>query len=193
MRGGGRRCGGGAGGAQRLEEAVTQLQEQGAEALVFDMRDNGGGYLDELTTLLDYLLPEGTIFRSEDKAGHQSSVQSDAACVDLPMAVLVNGDTYSAAELFAAELQEMEWGIIVGTPTFGKGFSQQTFPLLSGGAINISTAKYFTGKGVSLIGTGLTLDRELELTEEQEQKLKNHALDPAEDPQLQAAIQMIAG
>ena len=56
-----------------------------------------------------------------------------------------------------------------------------------------STAKYFTGKGVSLIGTGLTLDRELELTEEQEQKLKNHALDPAEDPQLQAAIQMIAG
>ena len=179
--------------AEEAVAAVEELEAQGVERLVFDVRNNGGGYLDELTTLLDYLLPEATIFRSEDKAGHQSSVQSAAACVDHPMAVLVNGDTYSAAELFAAELQEMEWGIIVGTPTFGKGFSQQTFPLLSGGAINISTAKYFTGKGVSLIGTGLTLDRELELTEEQEQKLKNHALDPAEDPQLQAAIQMIAG
>ena len=174
-------------------QVMADLEQGSYSVLLLDLRNNGGGYLDELTTLLDYLLPEGTIFRSEDKAGHQSSVQSDAACVDLPMAVLVSGDTYSAAELFAAELQEMEWGIIVGTPTFGKGFSQQTFPLLSGGAINISTAKYFTGKGVSLIVTGLTLDRELELTEEQEQKLKNHALDPAEDPQLQAAIQMIAG
>lgn len=117
--------------AEEAVAAVEELEAQGVERLVFDVRNNGGGYLDELTTLLDYLLPEGTIFRSEDKAGHQSSVQSDAACVDLPMAVLVNGDTYSAAELFAAELQEMEWGIIVGTPTFGKGFSQQTFPLLS--------------------------------------------------------------
>ena len=72
--------------AEEAVAAVEELEAQGVERLVFDVRNNGGGYLDELTTLLDYLLPEGTIFRSEDKAGHQSSVQSDAACVDLPMA-----------------------------------------------------------------------------------------------------------
>lgn len=171
--------------------AVDDLAARGAERLVFDVRNNGGGYLGELTKLLDHLLPEGTIFRSRDKAGHEGAIQSDEDCVKLPMAVLVNGNTYSAAELFAAELQEMDWGVIVGTPTFGKGFSQQTFPLVSGGAVNISTAKYFTGKGVSLIGVGLTLDREVELTEEQTALLKNHKLEPEDDPQLQAAVGMI--
>ena len=92
--------------AQRLEEAVTQLREQGAEALVFDMRNNGGGYLSQLTDMLDFLLPEGPIFISRDRAGHEEITNSDADCVELPMAVLVNADTYSAAEFFAAELQE---------------------------------------------------------------------------------------
>lgn len=182
-----RRC------ASEAIAAVDDLVDQGALRLVFDVRNNGGGFLDELTELLDHLLPEGTIFQSADKAGHTSSVQSDANCVDLPMAVLVNGDTYSAAEFFAAQLQEMGWGVIVGTPTFGKGYSQQTFPLISGGAINISTAKYFTGNGVSLIGTGLTLDREVELSDEQAAALKRGKLDPAEDPQFQAALRLMEG
>ena len=174
--------------AQRLEEAVTQLQEQGAEALVFDMRDNGGGYLSQLTDMLDFLLPEGPIFISRDRAGHEEITNSDADCVELPMAVLVNENTYSAAELFAAELQEWDWGEVVGVQTFGKGFSQQTFPLLNGGAVNLSTAKYFTGQGNCLIGVGLTPDRVVELDEEQAAKLRARILDPAEDPQLQAAI-----
>lgn len=177
--------------AQEAVEAVDALVEEGAQRLVFDVRNNGGGYLDELTELLDHLLPKGIIFRSETKNGSKSSVESDESCVDLPMAVLVNGNTYSAAELFAAELQEMEWGVIVGEPTFGKGFSQQTFPLLNGGAINISTAKYFTGEGVSLIGTGLTLDQEVTLTDEQAAALAAGTLAPEEDPQLQAAIAML--
>ena len=80
------------------------------------------------------------------------------------MAVLVNGDTYSAAEFFAAELQEQGAAVIVGEPTSGKGYSQQTFALPHGGALAISTGAYFTGSGVSLIGTGLTLDREVALT-----------------------------
>ncbi len=180
-----RRC------ADEAIAAVDDLVDQGAARLVFDVRNNGGGFLDELTKLLDHLLPEGTIFRSRDKQGHTSAVESDAACVKLPMAVLVNGDTYSAAEFFAAQLQEMDWGVIVGEPTFGKGFSQQTFALPTGGAINISTAEYFTGEGVSLIGKGLTLDRELALTEEQAAALKAGTLDRGSDPQLQAAIEMI--
>ena len=177
--------------AEESIEAVDTLVEEGAERLIFDVRNNGGGYLNELTELLDHLLPEGTIFRSESKSGWKGSVQSDAECIELPMAVLVNGNTYSAAELFAAELQEMDWAVVVGEPTFGKGFSQQTFPLLNGGAINISTAKYFTGEGVSLIGTGLTLDREVSLTEEEGAALAAGALPPAEDPQLQAALTLL--
>ena len=170
---------------------VEDLMARVAERLVFDVRNNGGGYVDELTELLDYLLPEGDIFRSETKAGAKQVVTSDADCVDLPMAVLVNGNTYSAAELFAAELQEMDWGVVVGEPTFGKGFSQQTFPLVNGGAINISTARYYTGKGVCLIGTGLTLDQEVTLTEEQSAALAAGNLAPEDDPQLQAALALL--
>ena len=177
--------------ADETMAVVEDLMAQGAERLVFDVRNNGGGYVDELTALLDYLLPEGDIFRSETKAGTKRVVTSDADCVDLPMAVLVNGSTYSAAELFAAQLQEMDRGVIVGEPTFGKGFSQQTFPLLYGGAINLSTARYYTGGGVCLIGTGLTLDREVTLTEEQSAALSSGALAPEDDPQLQAAIALL--
>lgn len=147
--------------AQRLEEAVEALMDQGARALVFDMRDNGGGYLHELTDMLDFLLPEGPVFISRDRAGNESVTTSDASCVDLPMAVLVNANTYSAAEFFAAELQERGAAVVVGEPTSGKGYSQQTFTLPYGGAVNISTGAYFTGSGASLIGTGLTLDAEV--------------------------------
>ena len=158
--------------ADRLKEEVTRLQEEGAEALVFDMRNNGGGYLSELTEMLDFLLPEGPIFISRDRAGNEKVTQSDAACVDLPMAVLVNANTYSAAEFFAAELQEQGVAVIVGEPTSGKGYSQQTFALPHGGAMAISTGAYFTGSGTSLIGTGLTLDREVYLTDEGDAQLE---------------------
>ena len=136
------------------------------------MRNNGGGYLSQLTSMLDFLLPEGPIFISRDRAGRETVTQSDAACVELPMAVLVNADTYSAAEFFAAELQEREAAVIVGVPTSGKGYSQQTFPLPHGGAMSISTAAYFTGSGISLIGTGLTLDAQVELSGEGDAQLE---------------------
>ena len=157
--------------AQRLEEAVEALMDQGARALVFDMRDNGGGYLHELTDMLDFLLPEGPVFISRDRAGNESVTTSDASCVDLPMAVLVNANTYSAAEFFAAELQERGAAVVVGEPTSGKGYSQQTFTLPYGGAVNISTGAYFTGSGTSLIGTGLTLDAEVYNTGEEDAQL----------------------
>ncbi|HIY17585.1 MAG TPA: PDZ domain-containing protein [Candidatus Intestinimonas stercorigallinarum] len=179
--------------AEESIAAVEDLVDQGAERLVFDVRNNGGGYVSELTELLDYLLPEGPIFRSRTKEGVERVVTSDASCVDLPMAVLVNGNTYSAAELFAAQLQEMDWGVVVGEPTFGKGFSQQTFSLANGGAINLSTARYYTGQGVSLIGAGLTLDQEVALTEEEAAKLAAGTLSPQEDPQFQAALALLEG
>ena len=179
--------------AEESIAAVEDLVDQGAERLAFDVRNHGGGNVSELTELLDYLLPEGPIFRSRTKEGLERVVTSDASCVDLPMAVLVNGNTYSAAELFAAQLQEMDWGVVVGEPTFGKGFSQQTFSLANGGAINLSTARYYTGQGVSLIGAGLTLDQEVVLTEEEAAKLAAGTLSPQEDPQLQAALALLEG
>ena len=102
--------------AQQLCAAVDDLVAQGAEGLVFDLRSNGGGYLSELTEMLDHLLPEGPIFRSQDRSGKETVTYSDESCVELPMAVQVNADTYSAAEFFAAELQEQGVGVIVGSP-----------------------------------------------------------------------------
>ncbi|WP_294548315.1 S41 family peptidase [uncultured Pseudoflavonifractor sp.] len=177
--------------ADRVKEAVDDLVAQGATALVFDMRNNGGGYLDELTEMLDYLLPEGPIFRQQDREGNETVTNSDSHCIDLPMATLVNASTYSAAEFFGAELQEQGVGVIVGEPTSGKGYSQQTFPLPSGGGLGISTEKYFTGNGISLIGTGVTLDREVYLSEEEGQLLQAGRLPYEEDAQLQAALELL--
>ncbi len=177
--------------ADQLCAAVDGLVEQGATALVFDMRDNGGGYVSELTAMLDHLLPEGPIFRIQYKDAAQEITQSDAQCVDLPMAVLVNADTYSAAELFAAQLKETAGAVLVGVETSGKGNSQQAFELMNGGALNISTARYTTGAGVSLVGTGVALDGEVALTAEETTAYRMGQLAYEDDPQLQKAIQLL--
>lgn len=177
--------------AEEFRTVTDELVEQGATALVFDMRGNGGGYIDELTQILDYLLPEGVVFRSSPRWGRDYAYESDADCVDLPFAVLVDESTYSAAELFAAELRETTGAYIVGEVTSGKGYSQQTLPLLNGGAVGLSTAAYFTGSGVSLIGTGITPDEVISLTDEQEALRAAGQLEPEEDPQLQAALELL--
>lgn len=179
------------GSAQQLNDAVDDLVEQGATALVFDMRNNGGGYVHELTQMLDHLLPEGPIFSSWGKEGKVDVTESDENCVDLPMVTLVNANTYSAAEFFAAQLKESVGASIVGEPTSGKGFSQQSIGLMNGGALNISTGKYATGAGVSLVGTGLTLDAEIILDEEQGKALAYGQLSHGEDPQLQKALELL--
>ena len=175
--------------ARKAIDAVKRLQAEGAKALVFDVRYNPGGLKNELVKLLDFLLPEGPLFRSEDYLGHVSVDKSDADCVDLPMAVLINQDSYSAAEFFAAALSEYGAAKTVGTQTCGKGYFQVTQPLSDGSAINLSIGKYFTPNGVSLADAGgLTPDETVELSEEDAMDLAMHRLDPAEDEQLQAAL-----
>ena len=159
---------------------VKDLIGQGAEALLFDVRFNPGGYADELVKVLDYLLPEGDLFRSVDYAGREEVDTSDASCVELPMAVLVNEDSYSAAEFFAAALQEYEWATIVGSQTYGKGNFQTAFYL--------SIGKYYTPGGKSLLETGVTPDVVVDLDDEQYALLYYSALEQADDPQFQAAI-----
>lgn len=147
-----------AGSAQQAMDVVGTLVDQGAKAFLFDVRSNPGGYVQELTTLLDYLLPEGPIFAEHTKNGPVQVTQSDGSWVDLPMAVLINADSYSAAELFAAQLRESVGAPLIGEQTCGKGYYQQVFSLPNGGGLNLSTGMYTTGGGTSLIGVGLTPD-----------------------------------
>lgn len=173
---------------KELRETVKDLDAQGATALLFDLRNDGGGYIDELTKMLDFLLPEGNVFQSDPRWGFSSTARSDESAVGLPFGALVNGETYSAAELFAAQLRETLDAPIVGEVTSGKGYSQNTFSLPNGGALGISTARYRTGGGESLIGVGITPDITLALSEEQAAQLLAGTLAPEDDPQLQALI-----
>lgn len=179
------------GTADLVEKGVETLREQGARAIVFDVRNNPGGYVTELTEILDYLLPEGDIFISRTTDGAESVYTSDAASVDLPFAVLVNGESYSAAEFLAAQLKESAQAVVVGTQTSGKGYSQMLFPLQDGSAMGLSTARYFTGGGVSLIGTGLNPEPSVELSEAAKEQLLAGKLSDEEDLQLQAAIKAL--
>ncbi len=153
------------GASDSLRQEVDALAAQGARGLIIDVRDDGGGFVSELTKTLDYLLPEGPIFTMRPRWGFETISQSDEECIDLPMVVMVNGSTYSAAELLAAQLRESAGAPIVGTLTSGKGYAQVTFPLPNGGGVGLSTSAYCTGGGHSLIGEGLTPDVELELDE----------------------------
>ena len=172
--------------------AIEELRSQGATSLLFDVRFNPGGLKTELLEILDYLLPEGPIFRSEDYLGREEVDESDEACLEMPMAVLINQDSYSAAEFFAAALSEYGVAQTVGTQTCGKGYFQVTRPLSDGSALNISVGKYYTPNGVSLAEEGgLTPDHVVELTEEAQIDLASHVLEPEDDPQLQKALSLL--
>lgn len=177
--------------ADRTIEAIDALRGQGAKALVFDLRFNPGGRKDELVRVLDELLPEGPLFRSVDYKGNESVDYSDANCVELPMAVLVNGDSYSAAEFFAAALQEYDWATVVGTKTCGKANYQQTFRLSDGSAVAVSTGHYQTPHGVTLANVGVTPDEIVEVDNKTYLELYKEAVAVKDDAQLQAAIKAV--
>lgn len=173
------------GSAKSFINQVDALMDQGAESLIVDLRSDPGGYITELKDILDYLLPEGPVFTMKPRWGFSSVTKSDADCIDLPMAVLVNSRSYSAAELLAAQLRESVGAPIVGEVTTGKGYSQVTFPLPNGGGVGLSTAAYCTGSGHSLIGEGIIPDVELSLPE-------GASIGGEDDVQLQAALELLA-
>ena len=171
--------------------AVQKLQQEGAKKIIFDVRNNPGGYAEELVKLLDYLLPEGDLFRSVSYDGTEKVDTSDADCLDMPMAVLINGSSYSAAEFFAAALQEYQAATIVGEPTVGKGVYQTTISLGDGSAVALSTGKYFTPKGNSLTDVGVIPDVRVDVDEETAEKIYYGTLGYVDDLQIQAAIQVL--
>ena len=146
-----------------FSKAVEELQNQGAKALVFDLRDNAGGQMDVAVNCIDQLVPEADIVFAEDKNGQQTLLgSSDESHVDLPMVVLVNSGTASTAELFAASLRQLMGAQLVGTTTAGKGTIQaEPHRMSDGSAVVITTAKMLTSDKTSFDGTGLTVDVEV--------------------------------
>ena len=168
--------------AQETISSIENLLTQGAQKIIFDVRDNPGGYASELVKVLDYLLPEGNLFTTVDYAGNTHTDMSDEKCLDIPMAVLVNGNSYSAAEFFAAAMAEYDAAVVVGEKTSGKGYFQSTFRLPDGSAVGLSIGKYFTPKGNSLAEVGITPDILVSLEPGQ------IGLEPMQDPQILAAV-----
>ena len=172
-----------------LDYAIRSLTTSGAQSLVFDLRDNGGGVLDDAISCIDLIAPEGTVAYAEDKNGNRTIIGSsdDESKVELPIVCLVNGNTASAAELFAASLRTMNGARLVGTTTMGKGTIQSSPQRLSdGSAVSITVAKLLCGDGTSFDGTGLSVDVERTLSADEANSYLDYT--PTTDPQVQRAV-----
>ena len=172
-----------------LDYAIRSLTSDGAQSLVFDLRDNGGGVLDDAVSCIDLIAPEGTVAYAEDKNGNRTVIGSSdgETAIDLPMVCLVNGNTASAAELFAASLRTMCGARLAGTATMGKGTIQSSPQRLSdGSAVSITVAKLICGDGSCFDGTGLSVDVERALSAEETANFFDYT--PESDPQIQRAV-----
>lgn len=143
-----------AGSGEDAIAAVEDLLNQGAVALCIDLRGNPGGLDSEAAKFLDYLLPNGTLFIETNKQGKENVTTSDGMCIQLPMCVLVNAETFGEAEVCAAVLQEYQWATVLGEATTGKTRTQETIPLEDGSAIRLSTGTYLTGNRTDISAKG---------------------------------------
>ena len=149
--------------------ALDALEAQGMKKLIIDLRDNGGGLVDVTCAILDRLLPEGLIVYTEDKYGNRQEEKSDAEnYFGGEMAVLVNGNSASASEIFAGAIKDYGVGTLIGTQTFGKGIVQSLFPLSDGSAIKITVSRYYTPEGNNIHEVGIEPDIVLEPAEDSE-------------------------
>ncbi len=172
----------------QFKNAVESLKSQGATKLIFDVRNNPGGELTTITSILDYLLPEGPIITMTDKSGEKHVSNSDANEVDMPMVVLANESTASAAELFTAALVDYGKAIFIGNKTYGKGTVQTTYELSDKSAVKFSTSNYLPPSGVSFDGIGLYPTEGYDITLTDEEIENFYLLDETEDPHIAAAI-----
>lgn len=173
---------------QQFVMAIEDLENQGMEGLIVDLRDNGGGLLDVAVDMLDYMLPEGKIVYTEDKYGNVTEEynSTDEEQFDKPLAVLVNGYSASASEIFAGAVKDYGIGTIIGENTYGKGIVQRIFPLEDGSAIKLTICKYFTPNGNDIHKVGIAPDEEVELDVEAYRESEGE-----DDNQLQAAVDNI--
>lgn len=173
---------------QQYIDAVEDLNAQGMEGLIVDLRGNGGGLLEIAVDMLDYMLPAGKIVYTEDKDGNVTSEykSTDDEQFTKPLAILVNGYSASASEIFAGAIKDYGIGTLVGSNTFGKGIVQRVFPLEDGSAVKLTIAKYFTPNGNDIHKVGIKPDIEVELDRDAYKESKGE-----KDNQLQAAVDNI--
>ena len=175
--------------SEQYKKAFADLKDQGMKKLVVDLRDNPGGLLTAVCGVLRQILPEGLIVYTEDKNGKREEETCDGKNkLDMPLAVLVNGNSASASEIFAGAVKDYGIGTIVGTTTYGKGVVQTIQPLTDGSAVKITIAKYFTPKGNDINKKGITPDVEAELSGDITDWTE---LTHKEDTQLQTALKEI--
>lgn len=170
-------------GAQ-FAKALKQLQKKNIEGLIVDLRNNPGGSLSTVCDILDSILPKGLIVYTKDKNGKKEEYTSDEKHrLNLPMSVLVNGQSASASEIFAGAVQDYGKAEIIGTQTYGKGVVQNLFDLKDGTCVKLTTSEYFTPKGRNIDGKGITPDVKIEY--------KYNAKDPKADNQLDKAVSVV--
>ena len=173
----------------QFKEALDTLEAEGMEKLVLDLRNNTGGLIKSAHEIGEELLPEGIMVYTMDKEGNREDTLCDDVYNDVPMVVLVNGNSASAAEILAGAIQDTGRGELIGTTTFGKGLVQRLFTLPDGSGLNVTIQKYYTPNGTSIHGVGITPDYEVELPEEYAQQTNI----PAEaDTQLQKAVEVLS-
>ena len=178
---------------EQFENALKELRNSGVEKLVFDVRNNPGGELQSICRILDILVPEGPVIRTREKGGDEpvTVYTSDKNELDMPMAVITNGATASAAELFTSALRDYEKAVVVGENTYGKGSMQSMFPLKNGGCIKLTSALYYPPFSDNYDGVGIKPDVEVSLSEEASKK-SIYKLTDEEDDQLTAAVKALA-
>ena len=177
---------------ENIKTVIEDLVAKGAKSLIFDVRYNPGGALTGIVDTLDYLLPEGPIIRIVDREGNEDSISSDAFCISMPMAVLVNESTASAAELFTSALQDYKLATVIGTTTYGKGTMQTVVSLPDGSGLSISYRMYNPPYSDNYEGIGVIPDIELPLKDELLEK-NFYKITDDEDNQLQTAIKIVRG
>lgn len=171
---------------EQFKSAARSLQDRGMKGLIIDLRGNPGGTFDSAVKISDYILPAGKIVYVRDKAGKEKNYNSDAEQrLDMPIAVLVNGRTASAAEILSGAIKENNVGVLVGTKTYGKGIVQNIFPLSDGSAVKLTSQKYYTPSGNNIQGKGIMPDYEIEFD-------NDLYLEKNEDNQLDKALEIVS-
>ena len=160
---------------------LKSLMDKQVKGLVIDLRDNGGGYVDQGIKICDTILPECTIGYLENKKGDRETFNSDEACIDIPLVVLVNKRTASASEIVAAAIKGNKAGAIVGVKTYGKGLSQKEYRFDDGSCLKLTVAQYLTPAGDPIDGKGVKPDKKVKVSDDPE----------AGDVQLKAAVKLL--
>ncbi len=177
---------------EQFKEKINELISDDVKGLIFNLADNGGGTLDSVIEILDFLLPKGVIVSVEYKDGNRKVIgKSDEKEIDLPMAVIINSSTASAAELFAASIRDYEKGAIIGEKSFGKGIMQKTYRLYDRSAIRFTVARYYSKSGVSYDKKGIVPDIEVKLTKSQIESY--HFTSDRENPYVIKAVEYLNG